>query len=423
MRFTLLTLFPEFFASPLACGLLGRAVERGLVQVEFRNPRDYSQDKHRHVDDRPYGGGAGMVMTVDPVARALKDAPSARRILLAPKGRPLTQAMARELAQEEDLVVICGRYEGIDARLEALFPMEAVSVGDVVLNGGESAALCLMEAVSRLVPDFLGKEESAEEESFSAGLLEYPHYTRPESYAGLQVPEVLLSGDHARIRAWRREQSLRQTLELRPDLLNTAELDAADYKLLRAMSRPRLGRNLFVALVHYPVLDKKGRTIATSLTNLDLHDIARLSRTYGLGGYWVCTPVEDQQALARTLLSHWRDGEGAAANPCRREALSLVDVVSSLEEAVAAVRARTGRSPRIVVTSAREGTATASEVRQWLSSMPVLLVLGTGHGLAPEVLQQAHACLRPVRFLETYNHLSVRSAAAIMVDRLVGDLG
>jgi tRNA (guanine37-N1)-methyltransferase len=331
--------------------------------------------------------------------------------------------MARELAQEEDLVVICGRYEGIDARLEALFPMEAVSVGDVVLNGGESAALCLMEAVSRLVPDFLGKEESAEEESFSAGLLEYPHYTRPESYAGLQVPEVLLSGDHARIRAWRREQSLRQTLELRPDLLNTAELDAADYKLLRAMSRPRLGRNLFVALVHYPVLDKKGRTIATSLTNLDLHDIARLSRTYGLGGYWICTPVEDQQALARTLLSHWRDGEGAAANPCRREALSLVDVVASLEEAVAAVRARTGRSPRIVATSAREGTATASEVRQWLSSMPVLLVLGTGHGLAPEVLQQAHACLRPVRFLETYNHLSVRSAAAIMVDRLVGDLG
>ncbi|BDV00035.1 tRNA (guanine-N(1)-)-methyltransferase [Thermodesulfomicrobium sp. WS] len=423
MRFTLVTLFPEFFASPLSCGLLGRAVERGLVQVEFRNPRDYSQDKHRHVDDRPYGGGAGMVMTVDPVARALKDAPNARRILLAPKGRPLTQALARELAQEEELVVICGRYEGIDARLEALFPMEAVSVGDVVLNGGESAALCLLEAVSRLVPDFLGKEESAEEESFSAGLLEYPHYTRPEVYAGLQVPEILLSGDHARIRAWRREQSLRQTLALRPDLLDTAELDPADQRLLQGMSRPRLGRNLFVALVHYPVLDKTGRTIATSLTNLDLHDIARLSRTYGLGGYWVCTPVEDQQALARELLAHWRDGAGAAANPCRREALRLVDVVSSLEEAEAAVRVRTGQPPRIVVTSAREGTTTASVVRQWLSSMPVLLVLGTGHGLAPEVLQQAHACLRPVRFLETYNHLSVRSAAAIMVDRLVGDLG
>lgn len=423
MRFTLVTLFPEFFTSPLSCGLLGRAVDRGLVQVEFRNPRDYSKDKHRHVDDRPYGGGAGMVMTVDPVVRALQDAPSGRRILLAPKGRPLTQALARELAQEEDLVVICGRYEGIDARLEALFPIEAVSVGDVVLNGGESAALCLMEAVSRLVPDFLGKEESTEEESFSTGLLEYPHYTRPEVYAGLRVPEVLLSGDHARIRAWRREQSLRQTLVVRPDLLDTAELDPADQKLLRHMPRPRLGRNLFVALVHYPVLDKKRRTIATSLTNLDLHDIARLSRTYGLGGYWICTPVEDQQALARTLLAHWREGDGAVANPCRREALGLVDVVSSLGDVVAAVGMRTGRSPRVVVTSAREGAATASLVRQWLRSMPVLLVLGTGHGLAPEVLQQAHACLRPVRFLETYNHLSVRSAAAIMVDRLVGDLG
>ncbi len=423
MRCTLVTLFPEFFASPLSCGLLGRAVARGLVQVEFRNPRDFSQDKHRHVDDRPYGGGAGMVLAVDPVARAIEDAPPGRRILLAPKGQPLTQSLAQALSWESELVVVCGRYEGIDARIEALFPLEAVSVGDFVLSGGESAALCLMEAVFRHVPDFLGKEESAAEESFSAGLLEYPHYTRPEVYQGLRVPEVLLSGDHARIRAWRRQQSLEETLRRRPDLLERAWLEDEDCRHLQQVPRRRWGRNLFVALVHYPVVDAHGRTIATSLTNLDLHDIARLSCTYGLGGYWLCTPLEDQQALARSLLAHWREGEGALANPHRRQALEMVEVVASLEDAMAQVTQRVGRLPRLVATSARGGDTPVHEVRRWLENEPVLLVLGTGHGLAPEVLRRAEACLRPVRFLETYNHLSVRAAAAILVDRLVGDLG
>jgi len=423
MRFSLVTLFPEFFASPLSCGLMQRALARGIVQVDLWNPRDFSLDKHRHVDDRPYGGGAGMVMAVDPVARTLEQTPPGRRILLAPQGRPLSQDLARELAQESEIIVVCGRYEGIDARLEALFPMEPVSVGDVVLNGGESAALCLMEAVCRFLPSFLGKEESAAEESFSQGLLEYPHYTRPETYRGLSVPEVLLSGDHARISAWRREQSLRETLARRPDLLETACLCPEDVAMLRSMDRRRRGRNLHIALVHYPVVGKHGEVIATSLTNLDLHDIARLSRTYGLGGYWICTPLEDQQMLARSLLAHWLDGSGARANPHRSHALGLVEVVSCLEDAIAAVQAKTGRSPRVVATSAREGSTSAAQVRAWLDEDAVVLVLGTGHGLAPAVLAQAQAILRPVRFLETYNHLSVRSAAAIVVDRLVGDLG
>lgn len=424
MRFSVITIFPEFFESPLSCGLLSKAREKGLVEFSFINPRDHSTDKHHNVDDRPYGGGPGMVMAVDPLRRSLSTlGPKARILMLSPKGRPLTQALARELAGEEELALLCGRYEGFDARLEELCPIEPVSVGDFVLNGGETGALCLIEAVGRLIPDFMGKDESADEESFSTGLLEYPHYTRPEEYEGLKVPEVLSSGHHGRIAQWRREQSLETTLHMRPDILSRAPLTDADIKYLKALDRVRPGRNLHVALVHYPVENKSGQTITTSLTNLDLHDIARVSCTYGLGGYYICTPVADQQELARTLVGHWREGYGLTANPDRSEALGRVRVVSLLGDAVADIAARTGRRPKVLATSAKAGNMTCEQAARWLRDEPVLLVLGTGHGLRPEVLEGADGMLRAIRFMDRYNHLSVRSAASIMVDRLLGDVG
>lgn len=424
MRFSIISIFPEFFESPLSCGLLSKAVDKGLISFQFINPRHYSTDKHHNVDDRPYGGGPGMVMAVEPLRRALETLPpSARILMLSPKGRPLTQKLARELAAEKELALLCGRYEGVDARLEELCTVEPVSVGDFVLNGGESGALCLIEAVSRLVPDFMGRDESADEESFSSGLLEYPHYTRPEEYEGLAIPEVLSSGHHGRIAAWRREKSLEATLALRPDMLDTALLTDWDIRHLRSIERVRPGRNLYVALVHYPVENKRGETITTSLTNLDLHDIARVSRTYGLGGYYLCTPLADQQEMARTLIGHWRDGFGAAANPDRSDALGRVRVAGLLEDATADIESRTGLRPKVVVTSARAGDMTCGQVAAWLEAFPVLLVLGTGHGLGREVLTAADGALRAIRFLDGYNHLSVRSAASIMVDRLLGDTG
>ncbi|NLW81426.1 MAG: tRNA (guanosine(37)-N1)-methyltransferase TrmD [Desulfovibrionales bacterium] len=424
MRFSVITIFPEFFDSPLSCGILSKAREKGLVAFRFINPREYSTDKHHNVDDRPYGGGPGMVMAVDPLRRALDTLPSSARILvLSPKGRPLTQDLARDLAQEEELALVCGRYEGIDARLEQLCPMELVSVGDFVLNGGEAGALCLIEAVGRLIPDFMGKDESADEESFSSGLLEYPHYTRPEEYQGLKVPEVLSSGHHGRIAAWRREKSLEATLSLRPDILDRALLTGEDIRYLKGLERTRPGRNLHVALVHYPVENKSGQTVTTSLTNLDLHDIARVSCTYGLGGYYICTPVRDQQQLAHTLIGHWREGYGLKANPDRGVALARVKVVSLLGEAIADITERTGQRPRVVGTSAKAGTLTFAQVSAWLAGDPVLLVLGTGHGLHGSLLADADGTLRAIRFMDRYNHLSVRSAASIMVDRLLGDAG
>lgn len=428
MRFHLVTLFPEFFASPLAAGLMGRARAAGVVDVSLHDPRAFSEDRHRHVDDRPYGGGPGMVLQPGPVAAAVRAIPAPGRILvLTPGGRPFTQALARQYAREEDLTLICGRYEGLDARLADILPLEPVSVGDAVLNGGETAALAVMEAVGRLVPGFMGTEASGEEESFSRGILEYPHYTRPETFEGLEVPDILRSGDHARIAAWRRQAALAATLRFRPDLLDAAPLDREDAATLAALPRERPGRNLSFCLLHYPVLLEEKKCGASSLTNLDVHDIARISRSYGMGPFYVVTPLEDQLRLLEAILRHWSAGAGGRARPDRSRALSLVRGASSLEEAVTLAEARAGVRPRLVATSAAwPGKKRAApplappEVRQWCREGPVLLCLGTARGLAPEVIARCDGRLRPLRFLGD-NHLSVRSAAAILADRILGD--
>ena len=208
MRFTILTLFPEFFAGPLTCAQIARAREAGLIFVDVVNPRDFSTNRHQHVDDRPYGGGPGMVMMPEPLAAALDSVVQpGRKIVLTPSGAPLTQALARELAREEALTLVCGRYEGIDERLLEAEGLMPVCVGEAVLNGGEAAALCLVEAVARLVPGFMGKQESGDDESFSAGLIEYPHYTRPENYLGREVPQELRCGSHGQPRVRHRPLS------------------------------------------------------------------------------------------------------------------------------------------------------------------------------------------------------------------------
>ncbi len=423
MHFHIITLFPEYFDSPLACGLMGKALEKDILEVSRINPREFTRDRHRTVDDRPYGGGPGMVMLLDPLARAMHELPrGCRKVLLTPKGKPLDQPLAASLAGEDNLALICGRYEGIDARLEDLFDLDLVSVGDFVLNGGESAALCLMESVARFLPGFLGKQESAGEESFSSGILEYPHYTRPEEYAGLKVPDILLSGDHGRIAAWRRQKSLENTFRLRPELLTSRLLSPEELDVLQGLQRTCPARNLYLALVHHPVKNKMGQDSTTSLTNLDIHDIGRVCATYGLGGYYLCTPLKDQQVLARRLLSHWREGSGAQANPDRAKALSGVDVFSSLQDAAENIERLTGRSPRVVATSASgTGDMDSRQVLQCLREDPVLMVLGTGYGLSDRVIQKADNLLAPLRLLGGYNHLSVRSAASIIVDRILGD--
>lgn len=227
------------FGSVFSASILGRAREQGLLDIRLTDIRSFSAAKHKNTDDYPFGGGAGMVMTAQPIMDAMASAsaalPGARRIYLGPRGKKLTTALARELAAEDSLILLCGHYEGVDQRALDECVDEEISIGDYILTGGELAAMVLTDCVARFIPGVLGSAESPEEESFSDGLLEYPQYTRPRDLNGRTVPEVLLNGDHAKIRAWRRRESLRATLRFRPDLLETAVLSPEDLKILKEL--------------------------------------------------------------------------------------------------------------------------------------------------------------------------------------------
>ena len=223
LRFDIVSIFPGMFESPFADSIIQRAWEEGLLDLRVHDLRDYSLNKHRKVDDTPFGGGVGMVMNVEPIARVIaaikKEVPETRTILLSPGGRPFDQEKAWELSRLPSLTLICGRYEGIDERVRLHFVDEEISIGDYVLTGGEIPAMVLVEAISRLVRGVLGDPESVVEESFTGELLEYPQYTRPRDYQGFKVPEILVSGDHKKIRDWQKAEALKKTARVRPDLL------------------------------------------------------------------------------------------------------------------------------------------------------------------------------------------------------------
>ena len=245
MRFNVLTLFPTMLEAPLAASILGKARSAGLIEVAVHCLRDWAAGRHQVTDDTPCGGGDGMVMKVEPIARAVRELrgrnPGSRVLLMSPHGRTFRQADAVRLTRESGLILVCGRYEGFDERVRTLVD-EELSLGDFILTGGEPAALAIVDAVARLLPGVLGASGSAAHDSFSDGLLEYPQYTRPVEFEGLRVPDVLLSGNHRAVAAWRRREQLRRTLLRRPDLLAHAELSKADLKVLEELRRELEGQ-------------------------------------------------------------------------------------------------------------------------------------------------------------------------------------
>jgi tRNA (guanine37-N1)-methyltransferase len=248
MQFDIVTIFPSLIEAGLGEGVVSRGVERGLLNVAVHDLRRWTTDRHRTVDDMPYGGGPGMVMKAEPLMRAVSEIRETRGtpgsvVLLSPQGRTFSQVEAERLARLEHIVLLCGRYEGMDERVRDMVATEEISIGDYVLSGGELAALVIVDAVSRLVPGVVGDEQSVAQDSFSRGLLDYPHYTRPAEIAGHRVPDVLLSGHHADVRRWRRKAALVRTLERRPDLMATAALDEEDRALLDEIRRERQERS------------------------------------------------------------------------------------------------------------------------------------------------------------------------------------
>jgi tRNA (guanine37-N1)-methyltransferase len=419
IKFTVITIFPHMLDSALGHSILKIAQEKGLIQVDQVDLRRYTRDRHHVTDDYPYGGGQGMVMKAEPLVAAIEDAriknPKARVILLAPQGRLFNQAEAARLAQEKEIVLVCGRYEGIDERVKA-FVDEELSIGDYTLSGGEPAANIVIDAVARLIPGVLGNEDSPLDESFSHGLLEYPQYTRPEVFRGMKVPEVLLSGDHERIKQWRQQQSVELTRARRPDLL-------ASLAALNALSEAPQA-HVYLALLHYPVYDKNRQVVTTAVTNMDIHDISRSGRTYGVRGFYVVTPVKALQKLALKIIDHWETGYGSQYNVTRKQALEITRIANTLDDAIIDIEREAGEKPAIIVTSARPTANRTSftALRDMLKkkARPFLIVFGTGWGLTETTFSQSDYVLEAIEGYTDYNHLSVRSAAAIILDRLMG---
>ena len=420
-HFTVVTIFPRMLDSPLSHSILKKAQDKRLISVSLVDPRDYATDRHHMTDDYPYGGGQGMVMKPEPLVHAIEASrqrsPNARVVMLSPRGKSFNQRIAARLAKEEGIVLVCGRYEGVDERV-ASFVDEELSLGDYTLTGGEPAALVVIDAVSRLISGVLGNQASAVEESFTQGLLEYPQYTRPEEFRGMKVPAILLSGDHERIREWRRQQSLTLTRERRPDLLAKTPAPQTGGASARDFRAP-----VFLALLHHPVYDKNKQIVTSALTNMDIHDIARSSRTYGARGFYVVTPVKALQKLALKIIEHWQHGYGSRYNTTRKEALSVARIRDGLDDVLIDIEQEIGEKPLIIATSARPGAGRSSFVatRDMLEkeTRPFLILLGTGWGLTESIFAEANYVLEPIQGTAEYNHLSVRSAAAIILDRLL----
>ena len=424
--YNVLTIFPEMIESVFKQGVVSKAVEKGIVSINPVNIRDYAEGRHLITDDYQYGGGAGLVMKVEPIyeaVSALKEKANTFVVLLDPRGKKFDQKAAEQMACDYDnITFLCGRYEGVDERVRELVVDMELSLGDFILTGGEFAAITVIDSIARLVPGVLGDEASADEESFTTGMLEYPHYTRPVEYKGLRVPEVLMQGNHSQIEKWRMEKAVEITRKNRPDLLKISQLDIESRKKICAEQKRGLSKKLKlnVALMHYPMKDKQGDTVATAITNLDLHDISRSCRTYSVENYYVVTPIIAQREIASRVINHWIDGFGSTYNPNRMEAFSHTMLMDSLSEAILDIEKRHKKRPLIVATTARpdRATITAKHLGVISEEQPVLLIFGTGWGFADEVLETADYIVEPIEGVGEFNHLSVRSAVAILLDRI-----
>lgn len=428
--YNIITIFPDMFKTPFNQGVISKAVEKGILSINPIDLREYAEGKHRITDDYQYGGGVGLVMKVEPICQAVKSIrqnSNTHVILLDPKGKKFCQKEAERLSTIDNITFICGRYEGVDERVKELVVDEEFSIGDFILTGGELGAMVMIDSIARLVDGVLGDETSKDDESFTTGMLEYPHYTRPYEYDGLKVPDVLINGNHAEIEKWRKEKALSITKLRRPDLLDVSKLDKntlVSYCKERYRGRGKKLK-LNVALMHYPMKDKQSDIVATAITNLDLHDISRSCRTYSVDTYFVITPVKAQREVAGRVIKHWIDGFGADYNPNRKEAFSRTVIKESLLQAIKDIEERYNKKPKLVATTAKteKATITTATLGVIAENEPVLLLFGTGWGFADEVFDIADYILEPIEGVGEFNHLSVRSAVAILLDRITEKLG
>ena len=415
MKITVITAFPELMRNYLASSVLGRGIAAGKLEAEVVDIRGFSEGSYRQIDDYCYGSG-GMMLMAEPLAKAVESVSGGAKpyvVYPSPQGVRLHQELVEDLARKEHLVIVCGHYEGVDERFTEKYVDMEISLGDFVLTGGEMPAMAIVDAVSRLIPGVVGSESSVEEDSFYSGMLDTPHYTRPAQWRGERVPEVLLNGDAKAIERWRRRQSVERTLDRRPDIAG------------RAGIIPWLSGGAYVMEVHYPVLDKRGEKSSTAITGMDLHDIARACRTYGIKKYLLVTPIAQQREMAKRIAGHWTSGWGADYNPDRREAFSTLKIFASVQKAVAWAEEKEKKPVFKIATTAKRHAG----AQHWLTlkreilrrDHSPLIIFGTGWGLHDEVMEMADAVMTPIcGGKDGWNHLSVRSAVSITLDRFFG---
>ena len=415
MKITVITAFPELMRHYLASSVLGRGIAAGKLEAEVVDIRDFSEGSYRQIDDYCYGSG-GMMLMAEPLAKAVESVSGGAKpyvVYPSPQGVRLHQELVEDLARKEHLVIVCGHYEGVDERFTEKYVDMEISLGDFVLTGGEMPAMAIVDAVSRLIPGVVGSESSVEEDSFYSGMLDTPHYTRPAQWRGERVPEVLLNGDAKAIERWRRRQSVERTLDRRPDIAG------------RAGIIPWLSGGAYVMEVHYPVLDKRGEKSSTAITGMDLHDIARACRTYGIKKYLLVTPIAQQREMAKRIAGHWTSGWGADYNPDRREAFSTLKIFASVQKALAWAEEKEKKPVFKIATTAKRHAG----AQHWLTlkreilrrDHSPLIIFCARWGLLAYAMHIAAAVMTPIcGGKDGWNHLSVRSAVSITLDRFFG---
>jgi tRNA (guanine37-N1)-methyltransferase len=441
MKISILTVFPQIFESFLNISIIKRAIDQGLLEIQLIQYSQLCPVKER-IDEPTAGPGCGMIIKPDIIQAGMEQA-QARwgkgfTIFFTPQGKRLDQPLLHSIkarleqsvqatapdsttANDLHLILVSTRYEGIDARVEATYADEIISIGDYVLMGGDLPAQVFLEAFLRLIPNVVGNKESVDEESFSGALLDHPQYGNTQEWQGQTVPEIIKSGNHAAIKKWRHAAACKNTLLKRFDWFREHNPTPEEVKLARTHIPAH-----YVVLMHSDVKLKGGATGTSSVASLDIHDIARSSTTFGLKGYFLVTPLNDQRELINTFLGFWRSQEGKDYNATRYQALASVQIEASLDEVVEHIFQIEKQRPILIATGAHSRNTTTplldyhSQGAVWAHNRPVLLILGTAHGLADELINRCDYMLLPVHGLTTYNHLSVRSAAAIIFDRWFG---
>lgn len=429
MNISVVTVFKDLYTSFLETSLIARAQKQNHVSIAVESLRSFVAPKER-IDAPVFGPGAGMLIKPIVVERAIeaqeKRYGPAFRVFFSPKGERLTQELIEQIIPKIDekgghLMLLPARYEGMDARVEEAYADLVLSMGDFVLLGGDLPAMMLLEGLIRLLPGVVGKAESIEHESFKGPFVDYPSYTEPVVWQDKEVPAIVRSGNHQEIAKWRQDYAVADSVKNHFGWVRSSPLTEQEKKIV-ADHIP----NHYVALMHTDVLIGSDKQLGTtSVTSIDIHDISRSSRTYGISEFFIVTSLQDQQKIVRQLLSFWSEGYGLEYNKNRSVALQSTSVQNSLTDVLAHIQKKEGVAPLIIATSARDEVHShfityEDQKKVWKDSRPILFLFGTGRGLSPALLKQADYLLNPIHGFTTFNHLSVRSAVAIILDRWLG---